>query len=80
MPRFTGPAKIRGGTSRGAHVRSLWEALTCLIDEVPTVPTERRVRLRTLRGALERAYPAELLSDTDLAHALEDDDGVPSDF
>jgi len=77
MARFTGPDKVRQGTSRGALVRSLWEALTAMIDGVPSIPSERRVRLRTCRSALERAYPAELVTDTDLAHMVEDEDGDP---
>jgi len=80
MGRFIGTAKVRQGTSRGAMVRSLWEALTALIDGVPSIPSERRVRLRTCRAALERAYPAELVTDTDLAHMVEDEDGGPADF
>ncbi len=65
----------KGHTSRGVHIRALWDALTCLIDEIPDVPTERRVRLRTFRAGLERAYPAELVSDTDIAQALAEEDG-----
>jgi len=69
---------IRGSTSRGAHVRALYEALTCLIDELPEVPTERRVRLRTVRAALVRAYPGELeLNEVALAQDLEESDGSP---
>ena len=70
---------IRGGTSRGAHVRAIWEVLTCLIDDTPIdVPTERRVRLRTLRAALERAYPGELtVNESSLAQDLEELDGTP---
>jgi len=66
---------IRGSTSRGAHVRALWDVISCLIDDLPSVPTERRVRLRTLRSALERAYPGELVTDTDLAQVLAEEDG-----
>jgi len=66
---------IRGGTSRGAHVRALWEALTVLIEDLTDVPSEKRVRLRTLRAGLERAYPGELVTDSDLAQALAEEDG-----
>jgi len=66
---------IRGSTSRGAHIRALYEALTCLIDELPEVPTERRVRLRTVRAALARAYPGELtLNESALAQDLAEAD------
>jgi len=69
---------IRGSTSRGAHVRAIYEVLTSLIDDLPQVPTERRVRLRTCRAALVRAYPGELeLNESALAQDLEDADGVP---
>jgi len=66
---------LRGGTSRGAHVRAVWEALTALIDFLPDVPSEQRVRWRTSRAALERAYPGELGVETALAQALAEEDG-----
>jgi len=65
---------IRGGTSRGAHVRALAEALMAMIDFLPDVPSERRVRLRNLLSALRRAHP-ELNEEVEMIH-LQDDDGV----
>jgi len=69
---------IRGSTSRGAHVRALAEALQAMIDFLPDVPSERRVRLRNALAALRRAYVAEFPTDTDLEHELlqEDEDGL----
>jgi len=65
---------IKGSTSRGAHVRAIWELLTCFIDDTPELlPSERRVRLRTLRAALERSYKAELSPDQELAHFQEEE-------
>ena len=64
---------IRGGTSRGAHVKGLYEALTVLIEDLPDVPSEKRVRLRTVRAGLVRAYP-ELRQEVDLEHMTEDPD------
>jgi len=66
---------IRGSTSRGAHVRALWEALSAMIDHLPECPTERRVRLRTCRAALERAYPGELVTESDIEQFLAEEDG-----
>jgi len=66
---------IRGSTSRGAHVRAIWDALTAIIDYLPDVPSEQRVRWRTTRAALERAYPGELSVETALAQALAEEDG-----
>ena len=66
----------RGSTSRGAHVRAIWETLTCLIDDIPAVPSEKRVQLRTLRAMLERTYPGELgVNESELAQALAEEDG-----
>jgi len=70
---------IRGSTSRGAHVRALWEALTCLIDGIPDVPSERRVRLRTMRAMLERTYPGEFAGETEVAQYLAEEDGIPQE-
>jgi len=71
---------IRGSTSRGAHVRALWEALTCLIDEIPNIPSEQRVKLRTQRAVLERIYPGELgLNESALAQHLAEEDGIPQE-
>jgi len=64
---------IRGSTSRGAYVRALWEALSAMIDHLGEIPSDQRVRLRTVRAALERAYPGELLTETDLAQHMEDE-------
>jgi len=72
MPRFTGPPKVRGDTSRGVHVRALWWVLSDLID---VAPSNKRARLRTQRALLERAYPAELGGDTDIAQYLAELDG-----
>ena len=67
---------FRGSTSRGAHVRALWEAITAIIEDLPEVPTERRVRLRTLRAALERSYPGELgVNEVALMQQGAEDDG-----
>lgn len=67
---------IRGSTSRGAHVRAIYEALMCLIDEIPEVPSARRVKLRTCVAALVRAYPGELgLTPSDVAQEVAEMDG-----
>jgi len=66
---------IRGGTSRGSHVRAIWHVLTCLIDDLPELPSERRVRLRAQRAMLERTYPGELSSEIEVAQALAEEDG-----
>jgi len=65
---------IRGSTSRGAHVRALAEALVALIDYLPDVPSEQRVRLRNHLAALRRAYVAEFPTETDLAQELAEDE------
>jgi len=72
---------FRTGTSRGTHVRALWECLSALIEvEHDFVLTERRVRLRTYRAMLERTYPNELgVNAVDLAQALAEEDGEPFD-
>jgi len=69
---------IRGSTSRGAHVRALAEALQTLIEDLPDVPSERRVRLRTHLAALKRAYIAEFPTTTDLEVELTEElpDGI----
>jgi len=69
---------FRGGPSRGSHVRALAEALMCLIDFMPEVPSARRVALRNTLAALRRAYP-ELREDTGLSQWLAEEDGVPQD-
>jgi len=79
MTRFTGPSKRSMGTSPGAHVRALWEALTALIDDLPDVPSEKRVRLRTHRAMLERAHPAVFTTATDIAQYLAEEDGIPQE-
>jgi len=66
---------FRGGTSRGAHVRAIWELQTLIIEGLGDAPSETRVRLRTSRAALERAYPGELMTETDIAQALAEEDG-----
>ena len=69
---------FRGSTSRGAHVRALADALLTLIEDLPDVPSERRVRLRTHLAALKRAYVADFPTDTDLEHELHEEmpDGI----
>jgi len=65
-------------TSRGSHIRALYEAIAALIDFLPDVPSERRVRLRNELAALRRAYPRELtLSDTDVAQFVQEMDDEP---
>lgn len=65
-----------GGTSRGAHIRAIWECLTTLIEHLPDFPSEKRVRLRTTRAALERAYPEFLgVNEVELAQWLAEEDG-----
>jgi len=66
---------IRGSTSRGAHVRALADALQDLIDFLPDVPSERRVRLRTHLAMLKRTYP-ELNEEVALMQLQEDPDGL----
>jgi len=71
---------IRGSTSRGAHVRAIWETLTCLIDDIPSVPSATRVRLRAQRAMLERSYPGELgVNASALAQQMADEDGIPQE-
>lgn len=65
-------------TSRGAssHARALWLLLTTLIDELPQLPTPKRVALRNARAALERAHKELLqLTDSDVAQILAEEDG-----
>jgi len=62
---------FRGSTSRGAHVRALAEALQVLIEDLPDVPTEKRVALRNHLASLKRAYRADFPSDTSDAWAAE---------
>lgn len=77
MPRFTGPI-VRRDTSLGIHVRALWECLTYLIDETSLGPSEKRVRLRTCRAMLERAYKGELdVNAVQLDQYLAEEDGIP---
>ena len=65
-----------GSTSRGAHIKALWTVLSDLIDFLPDAPSERRVRLRTCRAALERAYPEYLsVNEVELAQYLAEEDG-----
>jgi len=65
---------FRGGTSRGAHVRALHSALLDLIDFLPDLPSERRVRLRVHLAALVRAYP-ELRDDVAVMQHNAEEDG-----
>jgi len=67
---------IRTGTSRGAHIRALYSALSELEQLLPEYPSHRRVALRDHRAALQRAYPQLLLpNETELAQALAEEDG-----
>jgi len=72
MTRFTGPL-LRRSTSPGAHALALWWALTTLIDEAGE--SSRRVKLRTVRAMLERAYHEYLMSDVDIAQYMAEEDG-----
>lgn len=64
--------------SRGSHVRALYEAIAVVIDFLPEVPSERRVRLRNELAALRRAYPRELsLTDSDVAQMVQEMDDEP---
>jgi len=75
-PRRGRVLRSGGAASLGAHVRALDEALGAIIDGLSELPSDRRVRLRTVRAALRRAYPRELeLSETELAWLMEDPDG-----
>jgi len=47
-----------------------------MIEDLPQVPTPKRVALRNHLAALLRAYP-ELENATELAQAVEEWDGVP---
>jgi len=78
MPRLTGPSK-RVDTSQGVHIRALWAALSALIEDIPDVPSEKRVRLRALRATLERTYPTVFATESDLAQALAEEDGIPQE-
>lgn len=67
-------------TSRGAHshVRALWELMTLLIEECGDDPAlaHKRMRIRTTRAALERAYPKTLgVTESDIAQLLAEEDG-----
>lgn len=67
-------SSFRTGASLGSHIRALHEALSTMIDHLTDVPSERRVRLRNVRAALERAYPRELkVSEIDLAWENDDE-------
>jgi len=67
---------FRGSTSRGAHVRALALMLITMIEDLPALPTPRRVALRNTLAALLRAYP-ELENATEVAQLLEEEDGIP---
>jgi len=75
MPRFIGPIRSPGDTSRGVHVRALWWSMTFMLDALPSAPTPRRVALRTHRAALERAYKDDLSEDINIAQAMAEEDG-----
>jgi len=55
--------------------------LTVLLDELDDAPDHQRVELRDLRLRLCRMYgidcPQDLASDVDVAHDMEEADGVP---
>jgi len=75
MPLLKGQI-VRRDTSLGVHVRALHALLSESIATVAGgLPSERRVRLRGHLVALERAYPEFLVTDTDLAQAIAEDDG-----
>jgi len=75
MPRFIGPIKLPGHTSLGVHIRALWWTMTFMLDALPSGASERRVRIRTHRAALERAYRDELSEDVNIAQAMAEEDG-----
>jgi len=85
MPRYEGEgrSKFRMDTSRGVHIRAL-HALLCdyLSDAIATGPRAGgAVALRDHIGALERAYPRELgLTESDVAQAVAEADGIPQDY
>jgi len=65
-------------TSRGSHIRALESALVSIIDFLPDVPSERRVRLRNELAALRRAYPRELaFNESDVAQLVQEMDDEP---
>jgi len=68
---------IRGSTSLGAHVR----ALMCVLLNVHAVaPVHRRKEIREHIRALTEAYPRELMiTDSDMAQALAEEDGIPQE-
>ena len=70
---------IRGSTSRGAHVRALWNLLGDLAEL--HAGTDKGVRIRTYRAMLERAYPGECsgVTDSDIEQFLAEEDGLPID-
>jgi len=64
--------------SRGSHIRALEAALVSLIDFLPDVPSERRVRLRNELAALRRAYPKVLgFTESDAAQLVREMDDEP---
>ena len=73
MPRFTGPLKL-GSTSRGAHVRALFDALAELAELMPR--SARRDRIIAHRELLRKAYVWDLTAtETDIAQILAEEDG-----
>lgn len=67
---------IRTGTSRGAHIRALHDALVELEELLPLEATPKRVALRNHRAALCRAYPNVLrVSEVDVLQHLAEEDG-----
>lgn len=70
---------FRSGTSRGAHIRALHAALLELEELLPAdgAGAQRRIRIRTQRALLVRAYPELLkVNEVDLAWDLEEDTEV----
>jgi len=73
---------IHSGDDRRRFVPlALVSVLTTLIEDLPDVPTERRVELRSIRARLCRVFgidnPGAPANASTLAQDLEDADGVP---
>ena len=78
MPNAVRP-KIRGATSRGSHVRALFETMLIILETLEGPENaQRRVSLRNHMAALCRAYP-ELDGAIELAQAVEEMDGLPQE-
>jgi len=74
MPRFTGPSKVPGDTSRGVYIRALFDCLSWAHQDCKTL--ERKARIRGHMDALIKAYPFELVAtESDIAQILAEEDG-----